>query len=73
MEETNLQIGNGKRVAWKLAALEEATGMSVAFWKKVISRGDLPATKAGACTLVMDEDARAYLLKNRKLRGMKEE
>jgi hypothetical protein len=70
MEATNyIANPNGKYLAWKLKALAEVTGMSVAYWKKVIAAGELPATKAGACTLVMDEDIREFLLKNRQVRG----
>jgi hypothetical protein len=43
--------------------------MSVAFWKKIISKGEIPATKGGARTLILDEDVREYLLRNRKVRG----
>jgi hypothetical protein len=69
MQETNLEIGNGKRVGWTLKGLAEATDTSVAFWKKTISRGEIPATKAGALTIILNEDVRAYFLKNRRVRG----
>jgi hypothetical protein len=43
--------------------------MSVAFWKKIISKGEIAATKGGARTLVLDEDLREWLQKNRRVRG----
>ena len=65
--ETGIATGT-TRIAWPLAALSEATGMSIAFWKKMIAAGEIPATKAGARTIILDEDAREYLRKNRRVR-----
>jgi hypothetical protein len=61
--------GSPARIAWPLIDLAKATGMSVAFWKKIIAKGDIPATKGGNRTLILDEDLREWLMKNRKVRG----
>jgi hypothetical protein len=65
----DLTISRTPRVTWTLSALADATGMSVAFWKKIIGKGEIPATKGGARTLILDEDVREYLLRNRRVRG----
>lgn len=49
------------KLAWTLAEAAEATGMSVAFFKKIIGKGEIAVTKAGARTLIRDEDLREYL------------
>ncbi len=70
INELDLEVGGeATRLAWPLDDLSKATGMSVAFYKKIIAKGEIPATKAGARTLITDEDARAWLQKNRRLRG----
>lgn len=70
MEVADLEIATGTtRLAWPLADLAEATGMSVAFWKKIIGKGEIAATKGGARTLILDEDLREWLLRNRKVRA----
>jgi hypothetical protein len=65
-------IGAPTRLTWPLVDLARATGMSVAFWKKIIAKGEIPATKGGNRTLILDEDLRAWLLKNRRVRGESE-
>lgn len=57
-----------RRIAWTLKDLARATGMSVAFWKKVIANGGIAITKAGARTLVLDDDLQEWLLANRCVR-----
>jgi excisionase family DNA binding protein len=57
------------RIAWTLNDAAKATGLSVAFFKKVIKNGEIAATKAGARTLILDEDLRAWLNKDRKIRS----
>jgi hypothetical protein len=69
MEAINLEIADGEQIGMTLKQLSKATGPSVPFWKKEIYEGRLPATKAGALTIVLVEDVREYLLKNRRVRG----
>lgn len=57
------------KLAWTLAEASEATGMSVAFFKKIIARGEIAATKAGARTLIRDEDLRAWLNRSLQVRS----
>jgi hypothetical protein len=55
------------RICWTLVGLEAATDLSVAFWKKEIAAGRIPFSKAGTKTVIMDEDAREYFIKNRRV------
>jgi hypothetical protein len=58
MEVQNVTI---ERCAWRLNELAAAYGLSVAFLRKEIRSGRLPAKKAGAAVLVLDEDFKHYL------------
>lgn len=49
---------------WRLHELAEAYGLSVAFLRKEIRLGKLPAKRAGTAVLVLDEDFRSYLERN---------
>jgi excisionase family DNA binding protein len=51
----------GARLAWSVAAIEEATGLSQPFIRHKINLGELPAKRVGRRVLVMDDDLRAFL------------
>ncbi|HLL76228.1 MAG TPA: excisionase family DNA-binding protein [Pyrinomonadaceae bacterium] len=50
-----------QRLAWSVAAIEEATGLSQPFIRLKIHTGELPAKRVGRRVLVMDDDLRAFL------------
>lgn len=50
-----------KRLAWGLAELAEALGVSLGFLRKEITRGSLKARKVGRRVLVLDRDLKKYL------------
>lgn len=49
-------------VAWSLAEISEATGLSIGFLRNDVRRGALPTRKFGRRVLVLDEDLRSYLI-----------
>ena len=52
-----------QRVAWSLAEVSEATGLSLGFLRNDVRRGVLPTRKFGRRILVLDQDLKAYLEK----------
>jgi hypothetical protein len=50
-----------QRIAWSLAEISEATGLSLGFLRNDVRRGALPVRKFGRRVLVLDQDLRAYL------------
>jgi hypothetical protein len=50
-----------KRIAWSLADISEATGLSLGFLRNDVRRGALRIKKFGRRVLVLDSDLRAYL------------
>jgi len=50
-----------QRLAWRLAQLSTASGLSVPFLRKEAKLGNLKTQKRGGAVIVLDEDARAYL------------
>ena len=52
-----------QRVAWSLAEISEATGLSLGFLRNDVRRGSLPTRKFGRRVLVLDQDLKAYLEK----------
>ena len=70
--ETNIELPPGTaRLAWPLKSLAQATDTSVAYWKKIIAKGEIPVTKFGVLNAILDEDLREWLKKNRKVREQK--
>jgi hypothetical protein len=49
------------RLAWRVAELAAASGLSIQFLRKEIREGKLPKRKLGGAVIVLDSDARAYL------------
>lgn len=50
-----------QRIAWSLAEISEATGLSLGFLRNEVRRGTLPIKKFGRRVLVLEEDLRNYL------------
>jgi len=69
--EMNIELASGltRRLAWPLVDLAGSTGTSVGYWKKIIAKGEIAVTKFGARTMILDEDLREWLMKNRRVRG----
>lgn len=51
------------RIAWSLAEISDATGLSLGFLRNDVRRGTLPIRKFGRRVLVLDEDLKTYLSK----------
>ncbi len=49
------------RIAWSIAEISEATGLSVGFLRNDVRRGVLHIKKFGRRVLVLDSDLRAYM------------
>jgi excisionase family DNA binding protein len=52
-----------QRVAWSLAEISEATGLSLGFLRNDVRRGALSTRKFGRRVLVLDQDLKTYLEK----------
>ena len=50
-----------QKIAWSLAEISEATGLSLGFLRNDVRRGTLRIKKFGRRVLVLDSDLRAYL------------
>lgn len=52
-----------QKLSWRLNELPAATGLSLAFWRKAVRLGWLPAQKpeGSAAIVILDRDLRAYL------------
>jgi excisionase family DNA binding protein len=50
-----------QRMAWSLAEISEATGLSEGYLRGEVKRGALPVKKFGRRVLVLDEDLRTYM------------
>jgi excisionase family DNA binding protein len=49
------------RIAWSIAEISEATGLSLGFLRNDVRRGVLRIKRFGRRVLVLDSDLRAYL------------
>lgn len=54
-------MGDIQKLAWGLDEASRATGLSKAFFRKIIAAGELPITRIGARILILDADLRAFL------------
>jgi excisionase family DNA binding protein len=54
-----------EKLAWALSEAAEATGLSKAYYRKIIAAGELRTTRAGKRVLILDSDLRAWLARNR--------
>jgi hypothetical protein len=59
MQTTKVVTDN--RIAWSLAEISRATGLSVNFLRYEERRGNLTTVKFGRRVLVRDEDLRKYI------------
>jgi excisionase family DNA binding protein len=50
-----------QRVAWSIAEIAEATGLSEGYLRNEVKRGALPIKKFGRRVLVLEEDLKSYL------------
>jgi excisionase family DNA binding protein len=50
-----------EKLAWTLNEAAESTGLSKAFFRKIIAAGELRTTRAGKRVLILDSDLRAWL------------
>ena len=50
-----------ERIAWSLAEISKATGLSLGFLRNDVRRGALATRKFGRRILVLDKDLRTYL------------
>jgi excisionase family DNA binding protein len=50
-----------QRIAWSVAEISKATGLSVGFLRNDVRRGVLKIKKFGRRVLVLDEELRRYL------------
>jgi excisionase family DNA binding protein len=64
----------GRKLAWSVAEISEATGLSPGFLRNEVRRGELPTRRFGRRVLVLDRDLQAYLNSgsNRKKRNTDE-
>ncbi len=50
-----------RKVAWSLAEIAEATGLSEGYLRNEVKRGTLPIKKFGRRRLVLDKDFRSFM------------
>jgi excisionase family DNA binding protein len=50
-----------QKVAWSVAEISEATGLSIGFLRSEVRTGRLPVKKFGRRVLILDSDLRNYL------------
>ena len=50
-----------QKVAWSVAEISEATGLSIGFLRNEVRMGRLPVKKFGRRVLILDSDLRTYL------------
>lgn len=61
-----LHLNVTPRLAWSLAQISQATGLSVNFLRYEVRRGNLPARKFGRRVLVADDGLKEYLRQGSK-------
>lgn len=54
-----------EKLAWALGEAAESTGLSKAYFRKIIAAGEIRTTRAGRRVLILDSDLRAWLDRNR--------
>jgi hypothetical protein len=50
-----------QRLAWRLRELPPVTGLSLAYWRKVVRSGALRARKLDGAVIVLDADLQEFL------------
>lgn len=50
-----------QKLSWRLAELPPATGLSLAFWRKVVRTGRLRSRKVCGAVIVLDADLQEFL------------
>ena len=58
-----------RRIAWSLAEISEATGLSIGFLRNDVRRGVLQIKKFGRRVLVLDEELKRYLKEGSDIKG----
>ena len=58
-----------QRIAWSLAEISEATGLSLGFLRNEVRSERLPIKRLGRRVLVLEEDLRSYLTEGRPNEG----
>lgn len=53
-----------EKLAWAIEEAAESTGLSPAYFRKIIAAGELRTTRAGRRVLIRDCDLRAWLDQN---------
>ncbi len=54
-------VRNNKPRSRDLRGLSQVSGLSVAYWRKAISAGEIPARRTAGKILVLEEDFEAWL------------
>jgi len=60
----DLQQEKPQKLAWDIQEAASATGLSKAYFRKIIAAGELKTTRAGRRVLIRDSDLRAWLDQN---------
>ncbi len=58
-----------EKLAWALDEAAESTGLSKAYFRKIIAAGEIRTTRAGRRVLILDSDLRAWLAQNREAKA----
>lgn len=53
-----------QKLAWAIEEAAESTGLSKAYFRKIIAAGELKTTRAGRRVLIRDSDLNAWLDSN---------
>jgi excisionase family DNA binding protein len=53
-----------QKLAWAIGEAAESTGLSKAYFRKIIAAGELKTTRAGRRILIRDSDLREWLDRN---------
>ncbi len=50
-----------QKVSWRLKELPAATGLTMAFWRKVVRLKKIRTRKVGSAIVILDSDLREFL------------
>jgi hypothetical protein len=56
-----MQIGITQKLAWRLKELPPATGLTEAFWRKVVRLKKIKVRRVEGAIVILDSDLRAFL------------
>jgi excisionase family DNA binding protein len=60
----DLQREKPQKLAWAIEEAAASTGLSKAYFRKIIAAGELKTTRAGRRVLIRDSDLREWLDRN---------